>query len=71
MTTIHVFRAVPQPATEFRVPGLRGAIRASGYALAWCVCCRERRRLRGMVALAYYDKVDYRCAPGFGCQRAA
>lgn len=68
--TLHIYRAVAQPATRYRV-GLgdetvwlenpkNRAIRAA--------CCGFRRCARNLSVQVYYDKHRFVCVAGKGCK---
>lgn len=66
--TIHIYTAPLQPATKYRVPGIKRWFRASPCALLWCRCCKRRRRARNVQIQIYYDLTNAWCKPGKGCK---
>lgn len=67
--TIHVYTASYQPATRYRVPGLKGWFRTAPRALIWCRCCKRRRQARNVRLQVYYDMTNAWCIPGKGCKQ--
>jgi hypothetical protein len=71
MSTVHIYRAAPQPATDF-VDNCTGNEMRFTYQprkRLFVRCCRRLRWAQYLVVQVYYADVLVSCSPGHGCKK--
>jgi len=68
VTLLHVYRATPQLATDWRLEDM-GRVTCSPRALRWASCCHRNRWAGNLVAHVQHDTVLFFCVEGKGCKK--
>jgi len=57
-----------QPATGYRIPGIKHAFKTPPGSLVFADCCRKRRRAGNVELQVFYDLTRARCIAGKVCR---
>ena len=66
--TVHVYTAPWQPATKYRVTGIKGWFKTPPGSIVLTDCCKKKRRAGNVELQVFYDLTRARCVTGKGCR---